>query len=172
MISSEIKPYLSRACRILNTHRVAYLVVGGAAVSYYGFNRPSGIGQFRSEFKVDLDFWYKPTLWNFNKIINALKELNVDTKELEDLIFDPKRTFLKIPLGDFHIDFLPTMDGLGTFKESDKTAQTFVIGGVLVRVISLDDLIKNKRAVDRLADKSDIKELDRIRKNKGRKRGI
>ena len=46
MISEEIKQYLVKVCTILNSHNVEYLVVGGAAVSHHGFNRPSGIGQF------------------------------------------------------------------------------------------------------------------------------
>lgn len=73
MITHELKPYLVRVCKILNSHEVEYLIVGGAAVSHYGFNRPSGIGQYRSELKVDLDFWYNPTTENFEKPILALE---------------------------------------------------------------------------------------------------
>lgn len=51
MISHELKPYLLSVCQILNSHEVDYLIVGGTAVSHYGFNRPSGIGQYRSELK-------------------------------------------------------------------------------------------------------------------------
>lgn len=69
MITHELKPYLLKVCKVLNSHRVEYMIVGGAAVSHYGFNRPSGIGQYRSELKVDLDFWYNPTIENFEKIL-------------------------------------------------------------------------------------------------------
>jgi hypothetical protein len=61
MITHELKPYLQRVGIILNSHQVEYMIVGGAAVSHYGFNRPSGIGQYKPEFAVDLDFWYNPT---------------------------------------------------------------------------------------------------------------
>jgi predicted nucleotidyltransferase len=172
MISHEVKPYLVKVCKILNSHGVEYLVVGGAAVSHYGFNRPSGIGQYKSELKVDLDFWYNPTINNFEKIILALDELNVETNDLKKLVFDSKRTFLKIPHEDFHTDFLPRMEGLASFRESKKKSENVDIGGVSVEVISLDDLILNKRAVNRKTDQSDIDELGKIRKRKSRGKGI
>lgn len=79
MITHELKPYLLRVCIILNSQQVEYMIVGGAAVSHYGFNRPSGIGQYKSELAVDIDFWYNLTVENFEKILNALDALSVDT---------------------------------------------------------------------------------------------
>lgn len=168
MITHELKPFILRVCKILNSHRVEYMVVGGAAVSHYGFNRPSGIGQYRSELKIDLDFWYNPTIENFEKILNVLDELNVDTRDLRKMVFDGKRTFLKIPHENFHTDFLPRMKGLASFRESKSNADKLTIDGVSVLVISLDDLILNKRAVNRKIDQSDIEELDKLRKKKGK----
>jgi hypothetical protein len=172
MITQEVEQYLIKVCTALNTHNVEYLVVGGAAVSYYGYNRPSGIGHYRSELKTDLDFWYNPSIENFEKIIHALDDLNVDTSELKDLVFDNKHTFLKIPHPEFHTDFLPLMEGLGSFRTSKQNAETIDIGGVSLSILSYDDLILNKRAVNRKIDQTDIDELDRARKNKRRGRGI
>lgn len=172
MITHELKPYLLRVCTILNAHKVDYMIVGGAAVSHYGFNRPSGIGQYRSELVVDLDFWYNPTIENFEKILNALDELSVDTSELRKIVFDGKRTFLKIPHENFHTDFLPTMAGLKSFRESKGNADKVILDGVPLLVISLDDLILNKREVTRKIDQSDIEELDRLRKKKGKGKGL
>jgi predicted nucleotidyltransferase len=172
MITHELKPYLLKVCTILNSHRVEYMIVGGAAVSHYGFNRPSGIGQYRSVLKVDLDFWYNPTIENFEKILNALDELSVDTSDLRKMVFDGKRTFLKIPHENFHTDFLPRMEGLTSFRESKNNADKLTIDGVSFLVISLDDLILNKRAVNRKIDQSDIEELNRLRKKKGKNKGL
>jgi len=171
MIPDELKPYLLRVCKILNAHEVDYLIVGGAAVSHYGFNRPSGIGQYRSDLNVDLDFWYNPIIENFEKILNALDELSVDTSDLRKVVFDGKRTFLKIPHEHFHTDFLPTMAGLKSFRESKGNAEKFILDGVPLPVISFDDLILNKRAVNRNIDQTDIEELNRLRK-KGKSKGL
>ena len=171
MINPEVQPYLVKVCTILNSHNVEYLVVGGAAVSYHGHNRKSGIGEYNAELKVDLDFWYNPTIENFQNIIKALDDLDVDTTELKDIVFDRRRTFLKIPHKDFHTDFLPIMEGLDSFRASKEKGESIDIGGVTIKVLSYDDLIFNKRTVNRKTDRSDIDELNKIRKKK-RGRGI
>ena len=172
MIGGEAERYLAKVCSALNSHDVDYIVVGGAAVSHYGYNRPSGIGNYKENLKVDLDFWYKPSIENYLKILDALDDLEVDTSELRNLVFDKDRTFLKIPHRDFHTDFLPTMEGLNSFKASKGKTEAIDIGGVILPVIAYDDLILNKQAVDRKIDQSDINELAKIRKGKRHKRGI
>lgn len=169
MISDEIKQYLIKVCAILNSHKVQYIVVGGAAVSHYGFNRPSGIGQYNIELKADLDFWYNPTVSNFQNLIHALDELEVDTSDLRNLVFDKKHTFLKIPHKHFHTDFLPVMEGLDSFRACKVRAEIVDIERVSVHILSYDDLISNKRAVNRKTDQLDIDELNKIRKEKRKK---
>jgi len=71
MISNDVRRFLIKVCTVLNFHKVDYLVVGGAAVNHYGYSRPSGIGQIRSEINVDLDFWYNPTVENYHNLVKA-----------------------------------------------------------------------------------------------------
>jgi predicted nucleotidyltransferase len=172
MISSEVKQYLVKVCTILDAHHVEYLVVGGAAVSHYGFNRPSGIGQQDPNLKVDLDFWYNPTIVNFQNIIRSLDQLDVETSDLKNLIFDKSHTFLKIPYKDFHMDFLPKMDGLNSFRLSKQNSELIDLSGVTVHILSLEDLVLNKRAVNRPADQIDINELNKIKKRKRHGKGL
>src|SRR5687768_18382593 len=96
----------------------------------------------------------------------ALDDLDVDTTELKDLVFDRRRTFLKIPHKDFHTDFLPIMEGLDSYRASKEKAELTDIGGATVHIISYDDLILNKRTVNRKTDQSDIDELNKIRRTK------
>ncbi|HKZ36025.1 MAG TPA: hypothetical protein VJ184_00140 [Chryseolinea sp.] len=56
-------------------------LIGGVAVIYHGYTRST----------ADLDFWYNPTVTNFHKIINALKEYGIDVADLEKVVFDPKK---------------------------------------------------------------------------------
>ena len=170
MLSNEVKQYLVKVCAILHAHDVDYLVVGGAAVNHYGFSRPSGIGQYHSGLKVDLDFWYNPTIDNYQNIVSALDDLEVDTVDLKNLVFDKKRTFLKIPHKEFHTDFLPVMEGLDPFKVCKERAEKAEIEGLSVPILSYEDLILNKRALNRKTDQSDIEGLDRARsKRRGRR---
>ncbi len=171
MLSDEIKQYLSKVCKVLNAHEVEYIVVGGAAVNYHGLYRPSGIGSYADQFKTDLDFWYNPTISNFETLIMALAELDVDTTDLKRLVFDKNTTFLKIPHKDFHTDFLPVMAGLDSFRLSREQADIIDIDGVALKVLSYDDLLTNKRTVNRKIDQSDIVGL-KAAKRKKKSRGL
>ena len=63
------------------------------------------------------------------------------------------------------------MEGLNSFRDSLEKAETIDIGGVTVKVLSYNDLILNKRTVNRETDRSDIEELNKIRRRK-RGKGI
>jgi len=73
-----------------------------------------------------------------------------------------KSTFLKIPHRDFHTDFLPVMMGLDSFRNCYSRTEIIDIDGTSVRILSYDDLIMNKRTVNRKTDQSDIDELGKI----------
>jgi hypothetical protein len=156
MISNEIRNDLRAVCTVLNKHHVDCMLVGGTAVGFYGYQRISGISTFKPEIKTDLDFWYNPTIENFIAILKSLGELKVDTIELEKIIFDPYRTYLKIPMKNFHLDFLPQMKGLSTYLNSKKNARKEILDGNDILVISLSDLIHNKKSLDRGIDKDDL----------------
>jgi hypothetical protein len=120
MLTNELRENLQKVCAGLNKHKIEYMLVGGTAVGYYGYRRISGITTIRPDITTDLDFWYKPTLTNYLNLVNALSELEVDTSSLDDVIFDPQKTFLKIPHTHFHTDFLPQMKGVDSFTECKK----------------------------------------------------
>lgn len=166
----EIKQHMAIVCTALTKHNVDFLIVGGYAVNVYGYKRPSTITSYKLELKTDFDFWYKPSLLNFEKLLKALVDLDVDTTELKKIVFDPKRTFLKIPHKHYHTDFLPSIAGLGTFADCKKNAMLTDIGGTSYPVIGYNDLILSKLAINRNIDREDIKALDKIRnENKGTK---
>jgi predicted nucleotidyltransferase len=169
MISELSRAPLSKVCTVLSKYEVEYIIVGGTAVQYYGYHRPSSITISTPEIDADLDFWYKPTNENFQRLILALDELKIDTSGLKELVFDPKRTFLRVPHEGFHTDFLPEMKGLGPFRECKKNAKGLELDGTTVHILSLEDLILNKKAVNRAVDLSDAEELEKIRNNKRKK---
>jgi predicted nucleotidyltransferase len=163
MVNNEVREVLKKVCTCLAEHSVDYIIVGGVAVAVHGFQRMSGIQTIRPEIKVDVDFWYRPTLNNFLKLTKALIELGVNREDLESIVFHPDRTFLKISHDKFHTDFLCQMKGLDSFDECKKTAATINIDGYTLRVLGYEDLMKNKRAVNRQIDRDDIENLERDR---------
>jgi len=166
MISNEIRDSLKKVCEALNKHKVDCMLIGGTAVGFYGYQRISGMTVFNLELKSDLDFWYNPNTENFFNIVKALSELEVDTSELEKFIFDPQRTYLKIPFEKFHLDFLPQMKGLSSYVSCKKNARKEIIDGNEFFVIGLSDLIANKIAIGRVIDKDDLDYLNKLQKEK------
>ena len=95
-------------------------------------------------------FWYKPTVENFHNVLKALADLNVDINDLRNIVFDRTKTFLKNPHEGFHRDFLPVMADLDSYKMSKAATETVDFDGVSAAILSLDDLITNKRLTERL----------------------
>lgn len=113
----------------------------------------------KNEIKTDFDFWYNPTNENFAKLIKALKELSVDVSELERIVFDAQKTYLKIPHPTFHTDFLPQMKGLPSYRDCKKRSQKVALDENEIYVISKEDLLINKQSVNRSIDKQDFDSL-------------
>lgn len=130
------------------------MLIGGVAVGFHGFPRGT----------ADIDFWYCPTTENFLKIISALQEFGVDTNELENIVFDPDKTFLRIPQLGFRTEFLPKIPGIKSFRECYKSAVTTEIDGITVYILGYEDLIKNKESLNRAIDSIDVEELKKRNK--------
>jgi predicted nucleotidyltransferase len=148
-MQNEIREALRRTCEYLNKHGVDYILIGGVAVGFYGFPRST----------ADIDFWYNPQIQNFQKILNSFKEQGIEISELENLVFDPGKTYLRVPQLGFRTEFLPHIPGIKKFSEAKKNATVTELDGVRVWILSYEDLIKNKEAVNRDIDKLDVSEL-------------
>ena len=158
MLPDEAITALEFLLPALKRHEVNVLAIGGLAVAHYGHRRISG-GPVKGEIKADLDFWYRPTTENFVNLLKALKDLDVDVEEIERMVFDPRKSFLKIPHKNFHIDFLPQVAGLDSYNDCEKNSAIMVIGNYQMAVLGFNDLLKNKQAVGRPIDQADIAAL-------------
>lgn len=98
---------------------------------------------------------------------SAFVEVNFDGKELDKIVFDPKKTYLRIPFKDFKVELLPQMKGLESFDTSFKNARPVELDGNKINIIGYQDLIKNKKAVNREIDQKDIQILKRKNRDKG-----
>ncbi len=58
--------------KLLNSHKVKYLLIGGFAVGYYGYPRATG----------DMDIWIDIDLKNAKKMVQVLTEFGFDVPEL------------------------------------------------------------------------------------------
>ncbi|MBK8514878.1 MAG: hypothetical protein IPL55_00900 [Saprospiraceae bacterium] len=61
--------------KAFNDHEVEYILIGGYAVIFHGYDRTTG----------DMDIWLKPDNENKLKIIVALGEVGYDDESLDEL---------------------------------------------------------------------------------------
>ena len=142
-----------RFLEVLIRHNVKFLLIGGYAVNFHGYNRTTG----------DMDIWLEPSNENKNQFLNALKAEQFDEEQinaLEKIDFSRPVSFYtgQAPL---RIDFLTKITGV-TFKEAYEKSDFFKLSEYKIPVLNLHDLILSKISNGRPQDKADIEELQRI----------
>jgi len=133
---------------------VKYLVIGGFAVNLYGYTRNTG----------DLDILIEDTHENRINLRNAFREIGIgDFESMETMEFIPGWTDFTLDFG-LRLDIMTSIMGLEnvTFQHLYDEATIVELGGVHVRFIDYDNLIKAKKALNRLKDQLDIEELGKI----------
>lgn len=136
----------------LNEAKVDYILVGGYAVIYHGYNRTTG----------DMDIWVRPTKENFNKLKIAFQKFGLSLFDMTE------EKFLKTELYDVFsfgvppvcIEILTKVKGLD-FEECFKSAIYQKFDDVDVNIIDFIDLIKSKKSVGRYKDLDDIENLEK-----------
>ncbi|MGH8163588.1 MAG: nucleotidyltransferase [Rhodanobacteraceae bacterium] len=149
----ELIQDLKEFIQLLGAHDVRYLVVGGAAVNALGFVRMT----------EDIDFWLQRTEANADKTLAALADFGFDGFSRSDLL-DPK-VVLMLGRPPNRIDLI-TWISAREFEDCYERRTYGHLGGVRIPLISLDDLLINKRASGRSKDLADIEEFERRRNGK------
>lgn len=150
--------------------QVEYLIVGGTAVNAHGYNRLS-VG-LAPGVDFDIDIWYNPQITNFINLSKAVQLMGVKgAEDLDKIIFDPNKTYLRLTHGNYKMDFLPTITGFERkeFISCYNRRKDFDLNGNIINVIGYSDLIKSKKVLSRELDLKDIVQLEKLkdRKSKG-----
>lgn len=148
------------------------MIVGGTAVNIHGFYRLSS--NMPKDIIFDFDIWYKPTLSNFDKLTDALSNIQPDNRqELKSIVFHPERAYIRITEKPFKIELLPHIAGFvrQDYSMVRKRAISFKLNKHEAIVIAYEDLIQAKRSLGRDIDKKDIKGLEKV-KNKNQAKGL
>lgn len=142
-----------RLIELFNAHRVKYLLIGAVACSAHGFTRATS----------DIDIFIEATPANAQKTLDALAEFGYDITELtiEDVL-KFKLLFRRYWLDT---DIHPFVTG-ASFKSAWKNRFSASISGIPTHYVSLNDLIRMKRAAGRPKDKEDLRYLLRLKKLK------
>lgn len=147
------------AIKSLTTEKVDFVVIGGLAISVHS----------TGYITTDLDFCYLRTSENLKRIISAFTSFNPRLRGFpEDLPFVwDERTLqngtnftLKTAIGD--IDMLGEVAGVGDFEAVKKESAVTILYDCEVRVLTLEGLIKAKRAAGRTKDLLVLPELEAL----------
>ena len=134
--------------RLLNSHGVEYVVIGGYAVGYHGFVRATG----------DLDLFVGISTENAAALVHVFRDFGFSTPELKEQLFLDEGKIVRVGLPPLRIEVLNGISGV-TFAEIFPKRIEEVIDGLRVPFIDLNSLLKNKAASGRLKDLADIEEL-------------
>lgn len=142
--------------KALQTHNVKYILIGGYAINFHGYQRFTG----------DLDIWLQDTLENRQALRKAFINCNMgDYPMIETMQFVPGWTEFHLN-NNLRLDILTDMKGLEgyTFDECLQMASIADIEHVNIPFLHINQLIKNKKTVNRPKDKIDVLALEQIRK--------
>lgn len=140
--------------KVLIKHDVHFILIGGVAVNFYGFNRPTG----------DLDIWLEPTEDNKKKLVKTLKELEIfedDIKTISVTDFNEAVVFHIGTTPPFVVDFLTKIVGV-KWNEAWAMKTDEEVEGIKISFIHINHLKANKLMAGRPKDHEDIRQLNRI----------
>lgn len=142
------QPDFEELLKLFERNNVAYMIVGGYAVAFYGYPR----------FTKDIDIFFRSDLDNISKIKDALCSFGFNREDLPDVLFTDKGNIIKFGIEPVRIDLLNEIDGVQYDDIKDDIARG-KYGEVEVSFISKKDLIKNKKASSRAQDLADLEKL-------------
>jgi predicted nucleotidyltransferase len=127
---------------------VKFLLVGAYAVAVHGFPRAT----------KDIDFFVWATPENAANLMRALIRFGAPLNDISEADFSSKGIIFQIGNSPRRIDIITGASGID-FEQVYSNRQIVVLEGLEVPVISLQDLIVNKRASGRMQDLADVERL-------------
>jgi len=148
MVQIELHPDFKDFLRLLNSHGVEYLVVGGYAVGYHGYPRATG----------DMDIWIAVNEANAAKAAKTLRDFGMSERDVTKDLFTAKDKVVRMGVPPVRIEVITTASGVD-FDDCYSRREIIEIDGIPVNFIALDDLRVNKRACGRHKDMEDLEHL-------------
>jgi len=154
LFEEEIILFFKHLCQ----QNVEFILVGGLAVNYHGFNRATG----------DVDVWINESIDNRKKFVSALTNYGIEGSEV----------YLTLPLiagyselmldNGIRIDLMSALQFFdqNNFEDCFKSANDFELAEtVTIKVLHLNTLIKEKEQSQRPKDIIDADVLKKLYKN-------
>ena len=150
MLNKDYKEML----QFLLEEKVEFILVGAYALAAHGYPRATG----------DIDIWVKADENNSKKTYNALARFGAPLDQIQVNDFAVEGVIFQIGVAPRRIDIITRIDGV-TYPEANDDKIIVEVEGLLLPVLSLENLIKNKLATGREKDKLDAKYLMKKKKS-------
>jgi predicted nucleotidyltransferase len=147
MLNEDYKDMLE----CLLDEKVKFLLVGAYAVAVYGYPRAT----------KDIDIYVHAAPGNAANIMKALARFGAPLLEVSEADFSAEGIVFQIGNSPRRIDILTRISGV-VFEQAYANRKIVTLEGIDVPVISLADLVANKRATGRTQDLADIEKLQSL----------
>ena len=131
---------------------VDFMLVGGYAVALHGWPRTT----------FDIDFWIMANPENAKAVMRAITSFGAPLMGLTEADFHRPGMVFQIGTEPQRIDIISAVDG-HDYADAALRAVTMSVDGLEIKVVSLDDLIVNKRASGRPKDIADAVMLEKLK---------
>jgi hypothetical protein len=119
---------------------------------------------------MDIDIWVKPSRPNAAAVMRAIKKFGAPLHGLTAADLQKPDTIFQMGVAPRRIDIITGATGL-TFDKAYANSINATVAGIPLHVLSLDDIILNKRATGRAKDLADVEALEAIRESISRASG-
>ena len=132
----------------LSDQQAEFIVVGAHAVMLHTEPR----------YTKDLDVWIRPSPENAQRVLRALGDFGAPLADLTVADLATPGVVFQIGIAPNRIDVITQIDGVD-FEGAWQRRLSSTYAGVPISMLSLDDLITNKRASGRPQDLLDLEKL-------------
>jgi hypothetical protein len=145
MLNSDYKDILYA----LSKENVKFILVGAYALAVHGYPRSTG----------DIDLWIMPEKSNAEALMRALIRFGAPVDAISADDFQVENNVFQIGIAPRRVDIISSLDSL-VFGEAFVHSVLIEIDSIPVHVLSIPDLIRNKRAAGRTKDIADAEMLE------------
>ncbi len=145
----DAQPVLARIARALHDAKLDAVMIGNAAAALHGAPVTT----------LDVDFFFRDTPTNRKKLVAFAKSLGASVLRP----YYPVSSLFRVTDDELLLqaDFLSVIHGLRSYEGVRSRSVDVVIGGFSLRVASLADIVKSKKAASRPKDVAVLPILER-----------
>ena len=149
MATTHLPPDFREFFQLLNANRVEYLLIGGYAVGFHGYPRPT----------ADVDVWIQTSPDNARRVLAALEAFGFGAGAGANIeLLTTPGNVIRMGIPPLRIEIQTEISGV-QFEECYARRLVEDLDGIPVPIICIDDLKRNKRAAGRHKDLADLDNL-------------